>query len=272
MSKTILITGASTGIGKATAKYFLEKGWNVIATMRSPEKEEELTQLDNVLVTRLDVLDSASIESAVREGIAKFGQIDVLLNNAGYGAFGLLEATPMENVKRQFNVNVIGLIETTRAVIPHFRNNNSGIIINVSSIAGKMTLPLGSLYNGTKFAVEGLSEALNFEMETIGVKVKIVEPGAIKTDFVSRSFDFNNDESLTEYQELVGKAFGGFESLMESGSPAVLVAEVIYQAATDGTDRLRYTAGPDAEEFMAERQAADDETFFAGIKARFGLE
>lgn len=272
MSKTILITGSSTGIGKATAKYFQEKSWNVVATMRSPEKEEELTQLDNVLVTRLDVLDSASIESAVSEGIAKFGQIDVLLNNAGYGAFGLLEATPMENVKRQFDVNVIGLIETTKAVLPHFRKNNSGIIINISSIGGKMTLPLGSLYHGTKFAVEGLSEALNFEMQAIGVKVKIVEPGAIQTDFAGRSFDFNNDESLTEYQEFVGKVLGGFEVLMGSGSPAVVVAEVIYEAATDGTDRLRYTAGPDAEELMAERKAADDETFFAGMRARFGLE
>lgn len=240
--------------------------------MRSPEKEEELTQLDNILVTRLDVLENASIESAVREGIAKFGKLDVLLNNAGYGAFGLLEATPIENIKRQFDVNVIGLLETTKAVIPHFRTNNSGIIINISSIGGKMALPLGTLYHGTKFAVEGMSEALSFEMEKIGVKVKIVEPGAIKTDFASRSFDFNNDESLTEYQELVGKVFSAFGPFLESGSEPVVVAEVIYQAATDGTDRLRYTAGSDASEIVANRKAADDRAFLESVKAMFGLE
>ncbi len=272
MSKTILITGASSGIGKVTAKYFQEKGWNVVATMRSPEKEAELNQLDRVLVTRLDVQDSASITSAVQEGIAKFGRIDVLLNNAGYGAYGVLEATPIEKIKRQFDVNVIGILETTKAVLPHFRSNKDGMIINVSSIGGKTTFPLGTLYHGSKFAVEGLSEALSFEMEAIGVKVKIVEPGAIKTDFGGRSLDFNNDESLTEYQEFVGKVFSGFSSLEAIGSDPVVVAEVIYQAATDGTAQLRYTAGSDAERIAAYRKAVDDNTFIDGIKARFGLQ
>ncbi|HIK11765.1 MAG TPA: SDR family oxidoreductase [Oscillatoriaceae cyanobacterium M33_DOE_052] len=272
MSKTILITGASSGIGKVTAKYFQEKGWNVVATMRSPEKEAELNQLDRVLVTRLDVQDSASITNAVREGIAKFGKIDVLLNNAGYGAYGVLEATPIEKIKRQFDVNVIGILETTKAVLPHFRSHKDGMIINVSSIGGKTTFPLGTLYHGSKFAVEGLSEALSFEMEAIGVRVKIVEPGMIKTDFGGRSLDFNNDESLTEYQEFVGKVFSGFGSLETSGSDPVVVAEVIYQAATDGTTQLRYTAGADAEEIAAYRKAVDDNTFIGGIKARFGLK
>ncbi|MEO0828794.1 MAG: SDR family oxidoreductase [Cyanobacteria bacterium J06635_1] len=271
MSKTILITGASSGIGRATAKYFQEKGWNVVATMRRPEKEAELTQLNNVLVTRLDVQDAATIESAVGEGIAKFGKIDVLLNNAGYGAYGVLEATPVEKIRRQFDVNVIGLLETTKVVLPHFRANQDGIIINISSIGGKMTFPLGTLYHGSKFAVEGLSEALSFEMETLGVKVKIVEPGAIKTDFGGRSFDFNNDESLTEYQALVGKLFAAMAPMEAAGSEPVVVAEVIYQAATDGTHQLRYTAGPDAKEIIANRKAADDATFMAGLKAQFGL-
>jgi len=271
MGKTILITGSSSGIGKATAKYFQERGWNVIATMRSPEKEAELTQLDNVLVTRLDVQDSASIMTAVEAGIARFGKIDVLLNNAGYGAYGLLEATPVEKIKRQFEVNVIGLLETTQAVLPHFRANRDGMIINISSIGGKMTFPLGTLYHGSKFAVEGLSEALSFEMEAIGVKVKIVEPGMIRTDFGGRSFDFNNDENLTEYQALVGKLFAAMGPLEASGSEPIVVAEVIYQAATDGTHKLRYTAGPDAQEIVANRKVADDETFLAGIKAQFGL-
>ena len=127
MSKTILITGASSGIGRATAKYFQAKGWNVIATMRSPQNETDLSTLDNVLVTRLDVQDSASITAAVQEGIDRFGKIDVLLNNAGYGAYGVLEATPMEKIRRQFDVNVFGLLETTKALLPHFRANRDGV-------------------------------------------------------------------------------------------------------------------------------------------------
>ena len=271
MSRTILITGASSGIGKATAKFFQERGWNVVATMRRPEKEEELTQLDNVLVTRLDVQDSGSIASAIQAGIARFGKLDVLLNNAGYGSYGVLEATPVEKIRRQFDVNVIGLLETTKAVIPQFRANGEGIIVNISSIGGKTTFPLGTLYHGTKFAVEGLSEALSFEMEAIGVRVKVVEPGMIKTDFGGRSFDFNNDENLAEYQSVVGKVFAAMEPLASGGSEPEVVAQVIYEAATDGTEQLRYTAGPDAKEIVANRKAADDATFLAGIKEQFGL-
>ncbi|MES9973888.1 MAG: SDR family oxidoreductase [Candidatus Thiodiazotropha sp.] len=271
MSKTILITGAFSGIGKATAKYFQEKGWNVIATMRTPEKETELNRLDNVLVTRLDVTDSDSIKSAVTKGIERFGQIDVLLNNAGYGAFGPLEAFPMENIRRQFDTNVIGLLETTKAVLPHMRKQKSGTIVNVSSIGGKMTFPLGTLYHGTKFAVEGLSEALHFELEPLDIKVKIVEPGAIATDFGGRSFDFINYESLAEYQDTVNTLMSAFEATLSQASPASIVAEVIWNAVTDDTDTLRYTAGDDAKELMTNREALDDETFIGGLKKQFGL-
>mgnify|MGYP001171534671 FL=1 len=145
MPKTILITGSSSGIGKVTAKLFHEKGWNVIATMRTPEKERELTALENVLVARLDVQDHTSIHDAVQLGIKRFGKIDVLLNNAGYGAYGPLEATSIEKIRRQFDVNVIGLLDVTKAILPHFRQNKDGMVINVSSIAGKMAFPLGSL-------------------------------------------------------------------------------------------------------------------------------
>ena len=271
MSKTILITGASSGIGKATAKLFHDKGWNVIATMRKPGAEEELTKLDNVLVTRLDVQDEASIGSAVADGIGKFGNIDVLLNNAGYGAYGILEATPTDKIRRQFDVNVIGLLATTRAVLPHFREHKSGVIVNISSIGGKMTFPLGTLYHGSKFAVEGLSEALHFELAAIGVKVKIVEPGMIKTDFGGRSFDFTNDESLAEYQQFVGAVMGAMRAMGDNGSPPELVASVIHNAATDGTDQLRYTAGEDAKQLMDSRNAADDATFIGGLKAQLGI-
>ena len=271
MGQTILITGASSGIGRATAEYFQEREWNVVATMRSPEKETTLTQLDNVVVTRLDVQDPDSIRTAVAEAIEKFGTIDVLLNNAGYGAYGILEATPMEKVRRQFDVNVIGLLETTKAALPHFRAQGAGTIINISSIGGKMTFPLGTLYHGSKFAVEGLSEALHFEMSTIGVKVKIVEPGMIRTDFGGRSLDMTNDESMTEYQELVGKLFASFSDVGENASEPIVVAEVIHRAATDGTDRLRYTAGEDAAQLMAARKAQSDEEFIGGLRQQLGI-
>lgn len=271
MNKTILITGASSGIGKATAKLFQSKGWNVVATMRAPEKETELSNLDQVLVSRLDVLDLASIQKAIDGGIEKFGKIDVLLNNAGYGAYGPLEAFARENIIRQFNTNVIGLIDVTRAILPHFRANKSGVIINVSSIGGKMTFPLGSLYHGTKFAVEGISEALSFEMEQIGVRVKIVEPGLIATDFGGRSFDFSNNEEMVEYQPIVGALFKSFQAMGSNASPATLVADVIHQAATDESKTLRYRAGLDAERLLDNRKNLDEEEFVGMVKQQFGL-
>ncbi len=272
MSKTILITGASSGIGKATTKHFQSNGWNVVATMRTPEKEEELTELENVLVTKLDVVDLESTKQAVEAGIELFGKIDVLLNNAGYGAYGLLEAFPRENIVRQFNTNVIGLLDVTRAVLPHFRSNQSGIIINISSIGGKMTFPLGSLYHGTKFAVEGISEALSYETEAIGVTVKIVEPGMIATDFSGRSFDFQNDPELLEYQEIVEKIMQVFATgTGAQPSPPQLVAEVIYDAATDGSDQLRYRAGADAHQLLDARKALGDDVFMQNIKNQFQL-
>ena len=271
MNSTILITGSSSGIGRATARYFHAQGWNVIATMRRPGAETELTALTNVLVTRLDVQDSGSIEEAVAAGLERFGRIDALLNNAGYGAYGLLEATPMEKVRRQFDVNVLGLLETTKAVLPHLRANGRGTVVNISSIGGRVTFPLGTLYHGTKFAVEGLSEALHYELAAVGVRVKIVEPGFVKTDFAGRSFDFTNDERLEGYQQVVG-AFAAAQARQgPAGDEPEVVAEVVHRAVTDGTDRLRYTAGPYAAELLAGRAAADDATFFAGIRQQFGL-
>jgi NAD(P)-dependent dehydrogenase (short-subunit alcohol dehydrogenase family) len=273
MSQTILITGASSGIGKETAKLFASRGWNVVATMRAPGKEEELVETENVLVTRLDVTDPETINAAVTAGIAKFGKIDVLLNNAGYGAYGPLEAFPMDRIRRQFDTNVIGLLETTKAVLPHMRAQGSGTIVNVSSIGGQMTFPLGALYHGTKFAVEGISEALHFELEAAGIKVKIVQPGMIATDFGGRSFDFVNDEAMTEYQPVVQALFGawGSEEMAARASQPIVVAEVIFQAVTDGSATLRYRAGADAVELLDNRKALDDAAFISGMKAQLGL-
>ncbi|MCP2168710.1 SDR family oxidoreductase [Goodfellowiella coeruleoviolacea] len=265
---TVLVTGASRGIGRATALLFEERGWNVVATMRRPEDEQELGDLDRVLVTRLDVTDSGSITAAVRAGVERFGGIDVLVNNAGYGVYGPLEATPMDTVRRLFDTNVIGLLETTKAVLPLFRARRSGVIVNLSSVGGRMTFPLGTLYHGSKFAIEGASEALSFELAEVGVRVKIVEPGVVRTDF-GRTMDIPNDERLVEFQEIIRNVFTAFAPITEQAAEPALVAEVIYRAATDGTDQLRYLAGPDAEETIARREAQDDQTFLAGIRDQF---
>lgn len=271
MSNTILITGASSGIGKATAQHFQENGWNVAATMRNTDDGTKLSALPNVLVTRLDVTDQPSIDEAVAAATDRFGKVDVLLNNAGYGAYGPLEAFPMDRIQRQFDTNVIGLLATTKAVLPQFRENGSGTIINVSSVGGQFAFPLGALYHGSKFAVEGISESLQYELAPLGVAVKVVEPGFIATDFGGRSFDFVNDESMPEYQSTVAGTMAGFAGGGEPSAPSV-VAEVIWQAATDGTSTLRYRAGDDAVAGLDARKATDDETFFAGIRSRMGLD
>jgi NAD(P)-dependent dehydrogenase (short-subunit alcohol dehydrogenase family) len=273
MTQTIFITGTSSGIGKATAHYFHDKGWNVVATLRNPTQAGDLSDLPRVLVTRLDVTEGSSIAAAVDAAQARFGGIDVLLNNAGYGAYGPLEAFDMEGIRRQFDTNVIGLLEVTKAVLPSMRAQGKGVIVNISSIGGRMTFPLGSLYHGTKFAVEGLSEALHYELEPLGIRVKIVEPGMIATDFSGRSFDFRQTPNLTAYQPVVDKLFAvlGSPELATTASPPSVVSETIWAAATDGTSSLRYTAGADAAAYMAARSAQDDATFISGVKAQFRL-
>ncbi len=271
MTKTILITGASSGIGRATARLFQAKGWNVIATMRDPDSESDLTALERTLVTRLDVQDTGSISLAVEAALNRFGRIDALLNNAGYGAYGPLEATPLEKIRRQFDTNVIGLMATTQALLPHFRKQGNGVIVNISSIGGRVTFPLGTLYHGSKFAVEGLSEALHYELAPLGIRVKIIEPGRVKTDFGGRSFDFSNDTSLAEYQPLVQALARALGPGSGEGSSPEAVAEIIFTATTDGTEQLRYEATPDAVQLLARRRAVDDATFFSGVRNRFGL-
>ena len=269
MSKIILITGASSGIGKATAIHFQQKGWNVIATMRNPEKDIELSKLENVHLEKLDVLDLQSINNAIENGIQKFGKIDALINNAGYGAYGPLETFPRENIIKQFNTNVIGLMDVTKAIIPHFRQNKDGVIVNISSIGGQMTFALGSLYHGTKFAVEGISESLHYEMKEIGVKVKIIEPGFIATDFGGRSFDFQAGD-VAEYQPIIGALMKQWQNPDNTVSPPSLVAEVIFNAVTDGTNQLRYRAGEDANYLLDTRKKMTDPEFFEMMNKQLG--
>jgi len=273
MNKTILITGSSSGIGKASAKLFQEKGWNVIATMRTPEKETELNTLENVLVTKLDVLDLDTIDSAISEGIKTFGKIDVVLNNAGYGLMGTFESAKRESIIRQFGVNVQGLFDVTQKMLPHFRANKDGMFINISSIRGRMTFPLMPLYHSTKWAVEGFSESLRWEMAQIGVSVKIVEPGGVATDFGGRSLDMQHNPEYTEYNEFVGNCMEAMKTAMDPAnmSKAEQIAEVIYTAATDGTDTLRYRAGDDAHYLLDARSKMSDEAYFAMQKEQLGL-
>jgi NAD(P)-dependent dehydrogenase (short-subunit alcohol dehydrogenase family) len=267
--KTVLITGSSIGIGRVTAELFQKNGWQVAATMRNPDTGAELAGLRNVLVTKLDVTDGASIDAAVNAAVERFGGIDVLVNNAGYGVYGVLEATAVESIRRQFETNVIGLLAMTKAVVPGFRKQGGGVIVNVSSISGRLTLPFSSPYSGTKFAVEGISEALRYEMREIGVRVKLVEPGMIKTNFAN-VMEFNNDPSLCEYQRLVEKLWDVATALRASGAESQTAAEAIYTAATDGTDQLRYVVGEDARQLAAQRDALDDAVFFKEMGARFG--
>lgn len=270
MAKTVLVTGCSAGIGRAVAVLFAARGWNVVATMRSPESAGELAEKENVLVTALDVTDDSSIAAAVKKAEERFGTIDVLVNNAGFGVYGLLEATSVESIRKQFETNVVGVLATTRAVLPMMRKMRSGVVVNVGSIAGKMTYPLGTMYNGTKFAVEGISEALRFELREIGVRVKLIEPGIIYTNFFNAT-EFNNDESLVEYQGLMQKFGATMEEIAKHGTEVGVAAEAIYEAAIDGTDRFRYLVGDDAKEWAAMLAGMDGEQYFARMSSMFGL-
>ena len=266
--KSIVITGSSSGIGKATAKYFAEQGWRVAATMRRPENETELNQIEGISLYTLDVTDEASIADATQQILDDFGKVDVVLNNAGYAAAGPFEAATPEQIERQFDTNVIGLMRVTQAFLPHFRANNAGLFLNVSSIGGRVTFPFISLYHGTKWAVEGFSESLSYELGEVGIQVKIIEPGGVDTDFGGRSMDFCIQEGLTAYDKALGKFQANrANSGLVASSPEFL-AESIYAAATDGKPQLRYLIGQDAEQTYAMREQVGDNAFVAGIKQR----
>ncbi|GBF34412.1 short-chain dehydrogenase [Desulfocucumis palustris] len=241
--KTVFITGASSGIGKETAKLFQERGWNVIATMRNPQAEKELVQLKNIKILQCDVTEQNSIKTAVNEGIKAFGNIDVLVNNAGYYILGPFEAATHEQIKRQIDTNLFGLIEVTKEIVPHFRKQKSGTIINVSSIAGIISIPLQTLYHATKWGVEGFSESLQYELRPFNIRVKIIEPGVIKTDFYGRSMTVMQDDEIKEYESYSQKVVKNILKNGEKGSSPDGVAKTIYKAATDNSTKLRYPTG-----------------------------
>lgn len=274
MKKTVLITGASSGFGKATAKYFAEHGWNVIATMRQREREQELTSMSDVLVNRLDVQDTQSVVESIQTGIARFGQIDALVNNAGFGLFGLFETTPVEKIKEQFDVNVFGVMTVTREILPHFRKNKSGLILNVSSGAGVFTLPMISLYCASKFALEGFSESFSYELASQNIVMKIIEPGGVvSTNFGKRSgTEAAHNVSLADYDAFVAGTNAIFAGLRAARLASEEdVAKVIFEAATDGTNRLRYVATPDITPLVKARRETSEEEYIALMRSRFAF-
>ena len=237
--KTIVITGASSGIGKATAKHFAQEGWKVAATMRKPENETELGNIANIALYQLAVTDQASINNAAAQILSDYDTVDVVLNNAGYGLAGPFEAATLEQIRRQFDTNVFGLMEVTRAFLPHFRANQAGLFLNVSSIGGRITYPYISLYHSSKWAVEGYSESLAYELGLLGIQVKLIEPGGVSTDFGGRSLEMAMPDSLPDYVPGAQKFMESRQNAELGASTAEYIAEGIYKAATDGKKQMR---------------------------------
>ncbi len=262
MQKTIFITGASAGLGKATALLFQQRGWQVIATMRNPDAETELNQLPNVTLLPLDVTNVAQITSTVAEAI-RLHPVDVVFNNAGYGLMGALEALTDEQILREVNTNLLGVIRVTQAFIPHFRERQSGTFISTTSAGGIIGFPLHSIYHATKFGVEGWSEGMSFELGLHNIRIKTVAPGGISTDFVGRSLDRSLHPAYTPLEE---KLFGTVDAMMQAASAPHQIAEVVYEAATDGKDQIRYVAGPDAQALYARRNELGNEDFRKEIR------
>lgn len=266
MKKTIVITGASSGIGRATAMYFAEKGWNVAATMRNPSKETELQKHSSIKLFSLDVTNDDSIQQAVDGILKEFNRVDVVVNNAGYGAVGAFEAASKEQIQRQFDTNVFGLMNVTRAFLPHFRSNKAGTFINIASVGGRITFPIYSLYHGTKWAVEGFSESLNFELNPLGINVKIVEPGPIKTDFYDRSMDTFEKPGLTAYDTYVKRLLGKINTFGANAPGPIVVAKAVYNAANTGSYKLRYPVGGGAGIFLGMRRIFGGNLFARIVK------
>lgn len=265
MIKTALITGASSGIGKATAELFFERGWNVVATMRTPHAEREHPRWCTL---PLDVMDDASIHCAVNDGIRRFGRIHVLVNNAGYALSGTFESISEAQIIRQFETNVFGLMRTSRAVLPHYRETGGGVIVNVASMGGRVCFPFYSIYNASKWAVEGFSEALQFEVEALNIRVKIIEPGAIRTDFYTRSADFSHDRELLAYNEIVDRATARMRKAGGAGADPDLVAKTILMAAQDHSLKLRYPVGDDARKLLGARRWLGDRATYKALRQR----
>ena len=250
MTKTVLITGCSSGLGRSTARHFAAQGWNVVATMRKPEPDLTDEYPDRILVEALDVADPASIDAAVQAGIQRFGGLDAVVNNAGITMLSIFEATPAGAIRRIFETNLFGVMNVIQATVPRLRERGGGTIVTVSSGVGIAAVPLLSLYTASKQAVEGLSESLSYELELQNIRVKLVEPGAMPTtNFTSSGMSASQEAPVpASYKGYFDHALQTMMNYPFASTEEQAVVETIYRAATDPSSRLRYPVGPDVEE------------------------
>jgi NAD(P)-dependent dehydrogenase (short-subunit alcohol dehydrogenase family) len=270
--KVSVVTGSSSGIGYETALILARNGFKTYATMRNIEKGVSLNSIAEkenlfIKIVQLDVTDQSSVKNAVETIHDESGKIDVLINNAGYGLVGALEDVSMEEIKSQFETNFYGLIRVTQAVLPIMRNQGSGKIVNISSGAGRFGFPTGSIYVSTKFAVEGLSESLAYEVEPFGIKIILVEPGVIKTNFFNASN--TTKKSLnpnSPYFKMYQNMGSGFSKMIENGSTPDVVAKTVLEAISNDVPKLRYLAGNDVKQLLEGKTNMSDEDFFSMMK------
>jgi NAD(P)-dependent dehydrogenase (short-subunit alcohol dehydrogenase family) len=270
--KTILITGASTGMGRDMAERFSKEGWQVAATMRNPDRDgAALAALPGVKTYALDVTDTTSIQSAVKAAEDDFGGLDVLVNNAGVGLVGPMEGASEAQIAQQIAVNLAGPVHVTRAVLPGMRARKSGTIVNITSIGGRITMPHNALYHSMKWGLEGLTEALAYELRPFGIAVKAVAPGGVKTDFAGRSLNRADPSVDPDYGRQMQAFIKAATGRSEGWSEPSVVSDVVYEAVTDGTDKIRYLAGEDAKAMWAGREQLGDTAWVTMMTERFGL-
>ncbi|MBC9914923.1 SDR family oxidoreductase [Chitinophaga varians] len=258
--KTIFITGASTGLGKATAQLFQSHGWKVYATMRNTEKGEELATLENVTVMELDVTNPKQINEVVGKVIAE-SDVDVVFNNAGYGLAGPLEGIQDEQMVELLNTNLLGVIRVTKAFIPYFREKRGGLFIATTSLAGLIPVPFNSIYNASKTGVEGWSEGMVFELGLFNIGIKTVAPGIIKSNFRENVKIALVEDYMGGFQKgMKAMAFDSFFSTSEE------IATVVLEAATDGRKQLTYVAGLDAQKHYDKRLELGREDYIAYLR------
>jgi NAD(P)-dependent dehydrogenase (short-subunit alcohol dehydrogenase family) len=271
--KTVLITGASSGIGEATALHLAELGYTVYAGARRLERMSDL--VDRGIRTKtVDVIDDASMTTLVEAIIAETGRIDVLVNNAGYGLYGALEDVPIEQARRQFDVNLFGLARLTQLVLPHMRQQHDGYIVNVSSMGGKIWEPLGSWYHASKFAVEGLSDSLRVEVAEFGIKVVIIQPGTIRSEWSGIAADqLEATSANTPYAgqaKIMGTVLRGVDQMRLASGPE-LVAETIAKAVQSPKPRTRYVVGGRARGILLAERILPDRSFDRFIQVGYRL-
>jgi NAD(P)-dependent dehydrogenase (short-subunit alcohol dehydrogenase family) len=265
MQKVALVTGSSSGIGFETSLALARDGYHTFASMRDVKKSGELEKIAEkenlpIDVIELDVDNEESIASAIKKVVSDGGRLDVLVNNAGYGQFGCTEDVSIDDFKKQFETNFFSIVRIIQEVSPIMRNQNSGIIVNISSIVGRMGLPGSPAYISTKFALEGLSECLRYELGQFGIKVTLIEPGVIKTNFFN-SMKIPESKADPKYQKLTDHILAGFKMMAELGTAPSQVADVIIKAIHADEILPRYTAGTDAAMFMEAKKTKTDLEF-----------